>query len=231
MPMYVALPAGGVPRPAVLVIHGIDGLAGATQDAADQFAARGYVAAAPDLFHRGPPPTTFAEMSKRRWAHTDLQTTCDLDAAIAHLQAQPFVEAGPMGIIGFCMGGRVAYHMATTNPLLALAVDCYGGNVLHGEGGDAPIDHTADIRCPVLVLDGEENHNPPPSDVRAIEAALAQHGIVHEVQLYPGVGHGFMGGTLTPQGKDAWSRVWEWFGRYLETAPNDFVETHVRRVH
>src|SRR5207253_9085812 len=115
----VAVPGGGDPRPAVLVIHGIDGLATGTTAVADRFAEEGYVAAAPDLFHRGPVCSSFEDLYKRRRSHTDAQTSLDIDAAIAHLQVQPLVKPGPVGIIGFCMGGRVAYYISGTNPNIA----------------------------------------------------------------------------------------------------------------
>src|SRR5207302_3930882 len=119
MPMYLAVPGGGEPRPSVLVIHGIDGLSGGTTSVADRFAEEGYVAASPDLFHRGPVCVTFEDQFKRRRAHVDSQTTMDLTAAMEHLHAQPFITSGPTGIIGFCMGGRVAYLMACTDPHIA----------------------------------------------------------------------------------------------------------------
>lgn len=228
MPMYVAIPGGGDPRPAVLVIHGIDGLATSTTAVADRFAEEGYVAAAPDLFHRGPICSTFEDQYQRRRAHTDAQTSLDLDAAIAHLQAQPFVQTGPTGIIGFCMGGRVAFYTAATNPSIGVAVDCYGGGVFVSEGGPAPIEHASNIHCPILILDGELDRNPSPPDLLAIEAELKKHGVTYEMHIYPGVGHAFMGEEGPSEASDqAWRRAFDWFHLHLETSPNTYVQTRI----
>jgi carboxymethylenebutenolidase len=231
MSMYVAVPGGGDPRPAVLIIHGIDGLATGTTAVADRFAEEGYVAAAPDLFHRGPIPSSFEDLYKRRRGHTDAQTSLDIAAAIAHLQVQPLVKPGPVGIIGFCMGGRVAYYIAGTNPSIGVAADCYGGGLFVSEGGLAPIEYTNNIRCPIILLDGELDRNPSPQDLETIQAELKKHGVTYEAHIYPGVGHGFMGeepSDTSPEASDeAWKQVWAWFHRHLETAPNTYVQTRI----
>jgi carboxymethylenebutenolidase len=228
MPMYLAVPGGGDPRPSVLVIHGIDGLSGETTNVADEIAEEGYVAAAPDLFHRGPICSTFEDQFKRRRAHRDSQYTMDLSAGLDYLQTQPLVRPGPTGIIGFCMGGRVSYFMAATDPRIAVAIDCYGGGVLVSEGGPPPIELTSGIHCPMLILDGEKDHNPTPADLKLILAALEEHDVQHEVHVYPDVGHGFMGEAhLTPAREDAFKQAWAFLHKHLETPPNDYVEKKI----
>src|SRR5439155_714410 len=175
--------------------------------------------------------TSVEDLYKRRRGHTDPQTSLDIDAAIAHLQVQPLVKPGPVGIIGFCMGGRVAYYIAGTNPNIAVAADCYGGGLFVSEGGSAPIEYTSNIHCPVILLDGELDRNPSPQDLEAIQAELKKHGVTHEAHIYPGVGHGFMGeepsDTNPKANVEAWKQVWAWFHRHLETAPNTYVQTRI----
>jgi carboxymethylenebutenolidase len=146
-----------------------------------------------------------------------------VQTALAYFQAQPYVRTGGVGIMGFCMGGRVSYLMAATSPEIRVAADFYGGGVLQGEGGPAPSDLTANIRCPVIVFDGEEDRHPSPDEVRQIEAELARNGVPHEVHIYPGVGHGFMGAEgerRRPEViEDAWSRLLTWLDRYLVAEP------------
>src|SRR5205809_568854 len=93
MPTYICAPEGGVPQPAVLVIQGMHGLTSLEFQIAERLAEAGYVAAAPDLFHRGPACFTAADLSRRRRALTDPQVMSDVGAAFEYLQAQPYVRA------------------------------------------------------------------------------------------------------------------------------------------
>jgi carboxymethylenebutenolidase len=219
MPMYVAAPEGRDPRPAVIVIQGMHGMESFELHAAERLAEEGYLAAVPDLFHRGPACFSFDELNTRRRAFSDAQVIGDVNAAIGYLQQQPYVQSGPMGIMGFCMGGRVSYLMAASNPVFGVAADFYGGGVHGGEGGPSPLELTGNIRCPVIVFDGEEDKHPSPEEVRKTEAELARHGVVHEVHIFPGVGHAFMsaeGPRRRPEVVDeAWSRLFAWFHRHL----------------
>src|SRR5207245_2214732 len=122
-----------------------------------------------------------------------------------------------------CMGGRVSYLMAATNPAIRAAAAFYGGGIHRGEDGPAPIDLTANIRCPIIIFDGEQDEHPSPEEVRSTGAELARHGIVHEVHIYPGVGHGFMSAQGTRRRSeaidDAWSRLLAWFQPPLVSEP------------
>jgi len=223
MGMYVAAPEGREPHPAVLVIQGMHGAESFELEVAERFAERGYVAAVPDLFHRGPACFSFAELDERRQRITDPLVIADVGAAFTHLQAQAWVDHERIGILGFCMGGRMSYLIAATNPAIRAAADFYGGGVHHAEGGPAPIELTGNIRCPIIIFDGEEDRHPSPEEVGQTAAELARHGIVHEVHVYPGVGHAFM----TARGErrrqavidDAWTRLFAWFDTHLAAAP------------
>lgn len=116
----------------------------------------------------------------------------DVNAAIGHLSQQSFI-ADRIGIIGFCMGGHVAYMMASRNQDIRAAVPRYDGGVFDADGpGPTPFETTADINCPVLILDGEKDEHPSPEQVGQIAAELERLGKVHEVHIFPEVGHGFM---------------------------------------
>ncbi|HEY3115832.1 MAG TPA: dienelactone hydrolase family protein, partial [Chloroflexota bacterium] len=134
------------------------------------------------------------------------------------------VEGSRLGIMGFCMGGRASYQMAALRSDLRAAVDLYGGDTRQGFGdGPAPFDLTAKITCPILILDGDQDQHPSPDEVRLIAAELERHGKVHEVHIYPGVGHAFMS-AQGPRRRaevvdDAWERLLGWFERYLVHEP------------
>ena len=151
---------------------------------------------------------------------SDPQVIADCKAVIAHLQSQPSVQGDRIGIAGFCMGGRVSYLMATTSPDIKVAADFYGGGTLKGEDGPAPFEMTKSIRCPVIVIDGEEDAHPSPDEVRKVGAELARNGVVHEVHILPRVGHGFMAGTKSLDIiEQAWSLWLGWFDKHLVREP------------
>lgn len=219
MPMYIAMPEGAPPHPAILVIQGMHGATSFDFGAAERLAEHGYVAAVPDLLHRGPICLSMKELENRYEALTDPEISADMNTAFDYLQRQPYVQADRLGIMGFCMGGRASYMMAALRPDLRAAVDLYGGRTMERMAAPAPFDLTPNIGCPILILDGDEDQHPTPSEVHKIEAELTRYGKVHEVHIYSGVGHAFM----TSQGArrrqdvidDAWDRLLGWFERYL----------------
>ena len=219
MPVYIAAPEGRGPHPAVLVIQGMHGVEAFELSVAERLAEHGYVGAVPDLFHRGPACFLREELDQRRRGMSDPQVIGDVSATMRYLQEQPYVRADRIGIIGFCMGGRVSYLMAATSAEIRVAADFYGDGVLRGEEGPAPFELTSRIRCPVAIFDGEEDPHPSPEEVRKIEAELARHGVVHEVHIYPGVGHGFMSAQGARRRadviEDAWSCLLSWLAQPL----------------
>ena len=146
MPAYLARPAGSGPWPAVLVIQEAFGLNDHVKDVARRVAAEGYVALAPDLFYRGGKGRTarYDELPKAlelMGALEDDEIVSDVASAIAHLERQPSVRRGRIGITGFCMGGRVAYLAACALPdRIAAAVPYYGGGI--------PLERTATLAAP-----------------------------------------------------------------------------------
>jgi carboxymethylenebutenolidase len=113
----------------------------------DRLAEAGFVAVAPDLYHRedanaGDDPMT--RMGRLR----DQNIVADVNAAVAHATGRSEVLADHVGITGFCMGGRVAYLMAASNPNFKAGVVFYGGNIMVPWGqGPAPFDISAQIGC------------------------------------------------------------------------------------
>jgi carboxymethylenebutenolidase len=224
MATYVAAPEGQAPRPGVLVIQGMHGIASFELSVAERLAEAGFVAAVPDMFHRGPACFTNEELGQRRRGDvSDPQVHADVNTTLEFLQSRPYVDADRIGVVGFCMGGRVSYLVAATNPTIRAAADFYGGGIHRGEDGPAPIELTSNIRCPVIIFDGEEDEHPSPDEVRRTGAELARLGKVHEVHIYPEVGHGFLSAT-GPRRRaeaidDAWSRLLGWFTQYVATEP------------
>lgn len=220
MRCYISVPRGDGPFPAVVVSQHAGGVDEFIRAMSDRLADGGYVAIAPDLYHREDPNSSDDAMTRMAGLR-DVNIVADVNAAVGHLKGRPEVRADRIGITGFCMGGRVAYLMAARNRDLRACVVFYGGNIMVPWGaGPAPFDITEDIGCPVMGLFGEDDPNPNPADVAKIDAELTRFGKAHEFHSYPGAGHAFMseGRPMYREAtaRDAWQRCLGWFERYLK---------------
>jgi carboxymethylenebutenolidase len=218
MRCYVSAPEGAGPWPVVIVIQHAGGVDDFVQAMSDRFADAGFLALAPDLYHRDPSDedNPMARMGRLR----DPSIVADVSAAVEHVRTLDVAAADRIGITGFCMGGRVAYLMATHLPELKAAVVFYGGNILVPWGeAPAPFERSESIRCPVLGLFGADDPNPSPEDVAKIDAELSRHGVAHEFHSYAGAGHAFMNegrpSYREDAAADAWERCLAWFRRHL----------------
>src|SRR5690348_969990 len=223
---YAARPLGPGPWPAVVVIHHMPGFDRSTKEIVRTFAAYGYSACCPNLFHRYAPgarPADAAAAAREAGGVPDDQCIGDVGGALHYLRAQPYAN-GKVGVIGYCSGGRQSYVVACRLDFDA-AIDCYGGRVvaaaedLTPERPVAPIDMTADLRCPLLGLFGVEDSNPSPEHVAQIEAALKEHRKTYELHTFDDAGHAFFSVDRPMYRVDAaregWKLVWDFFGRYL----------------
>ncbi len=215
----MATPAGHGPFPAVVVIQHAGGVDPFVRGMSDRFAAAGLVAIAPDLYHREDPNASDDPLT-RMGRLRDASIVADVNSCIEHLMALPEVRPNRIGITGFCMGGRVAYLMATYRPDLKAAVVFYGGNIMVPWGeGPAPFERTEHIGCPVMGLFGEDDLNPNPADVAKLDAELTRLGKQHEFHSYKGAGHAFMNDdrpSYRPEAAaDAWEKCVGWFRRHL----------------
>jgi carboxymethylenebutenolidase len=220
MRCYLSVPGEPGPHPAVIVIQHAGGVDEFIRRLSDGLAEAGFVAVAPDLYHREDPKSSDDPMT-RMGRLRDVNIVADVNAAVEHVSGLAAVRGESIGITGFCMGGRVAYLMAASNAVFQAAVVFYGGNTMVPWGrGQAPFDISAQIGCPILGLFGKEDPNPNPADVAKIDAELTRLGKPHEFHSYPSAGHAFMSegrpNYREEAATDAWPRCIEWFGRYLK---------------
>ena len=219
MRVYVSTPDGDGPFPGVIAIQHASGVDDFVRGMCDRFAAAGFAAVSPDLYHREEPGSADDPMTRMMRLRDDT-VAADVNAAVGHAQSLPEIDGARLGIHGYCMGGRVTYLMAAKSDAFKAAVDCWGGNCLVAWGdGPAPFDLTGDISCPVLGLFGEDDLAPAPTEVAKIDAEMTRLGVEHEFQSYAGAGHGFMNegrpSYREEATRDAWRRTIDWFNRYL----------------
>ncbi|MGH8068946.1 MAG: dienelactone hydrolase family protein [Candidatus Entotheonellia bacterium] len=228
MRAYVSQPETTGKVPGVIVIMEAFGVNKHIQEVTATLSREGYVAVAPVLYHRLGSHPLFsytgedAEMrTKAMGSLRDTELTRDLDITIAYLKGHAQVRADRLGIVGFCVGGRIAYLAATSCPGLSAAVVYYGGRILIPFGeGPTPFARTANIQCPVMGNFGALDQNPMPDEVRTIEAELKKHGKVCDFTIYPGANHGFncdeRPSYHAEAAIDAWARTRRWFQKYLK---------------
>lgn len=207
---YLALPATDEPRPAVAVIQEWWGVDDHIKDVTRRFAQEGFVALAPDLYHG----VVVSEPDEARKLVMELdmdEAVREIQHAIAFLLQQESVAGPRVGIVGFCMGGRLALRTALIEPNLGAVVAFYGTPL-------AP-EEVSQVKAPILGLYGAEDTSIPVEQVRAMEAALQQAGIEHEIEVYDGAGHAFFNDareSYRPEAAaDAWQRTLAWLREYL----------------
>jgi carboxymethylenebutenolidase len=220
MRLYVGTPAGAG-FPAVIVIHHEPGVDKFIEDRVENLAQQGYLAIAPDLFHRqteeGDPLTRIGRLR-------DPEVISDVNAAVNYARRLKDTQLGDVGIIGFGMGGRVAYLMAASKPVFKAAGVFYGGNIMKAWGnGPTPLELTPYIHCPIVGFFGGEDANPSPGDVDRIAAQLDKYRKPYEFHRYPEAGHAFLNFTNPAtyrEGptRDAWDKLIPFLQRNLHTS-------------
>ena len=221
MRVYIGVPEGEPRRVGILVAQHGPGVDDFVKDAVIRLFREGYVAAAPELFHRQ--PAQIPEGATRVGLLKDDEIIADMNATLAHLLGLKEVKLGPVGIVGFCMGGRVSYLMAAANNEIKACTVFYGGNMFKQWGSlPSPFDRTQDINCPVIGFYGNEDTNPSPDDVNKIDAEMTRLGKPHEFHRYNGAAHAFqnfLDGTRYRErpARGSWSEMLAFFAQHLKT--------------
>lgn len=186
---YLALPEVET-APGILVIQEIFGVNAVMRDLCDGFAAQGYVAICPDLFWRQEPGIDITDQSEEEWnkafslyqGFDEAAGVQDLIATLAFLREYPRCS-GKVGAVGFCLGGKLAYLMATRSD-----ADCSVG--YYGVGIENALGEADGITRPLLLHIAEKDQFCPPEAQAKIKSSFAGHAAV-TVHSYPDVDHAF----------------------------------------
>lgn len=218
MRLYLSLPETDKPAAGVVVIQGQSGVDDFLE-VTRMIARQGYVAAAPDLFHRDAPECS-DDGPTRRARLRDSTVIDDVNATINFLKSHRLVDPRRLGIVGFCMGGRVVYLMSAATPDLKAGIMYYGSDTRTPWGpGRSPFERTSEIGCPILGHFGAEDENPSPADMRKLEAELTRFGKPHEFYSYPDAAHAFAN-LGSPKYREhaaaaSWPRTFDFFAKHL----------------
>ena len=208
---YLARPASGR-GPAIVVIQEYWGLVPHIKDVVDRFAAAGFVAIAPDLYHGK--TTSSPDDAGRMLMELDAsRAEQEIAGAGAYLLGLPETTSSKFGVIGFCMGGALAQLAATKNGNVGAAVSFYGGFK------QVQTDWK-NLAGPLMLIYAGQDPNVPVAKGRELESQLRALGKSVEMHVYPDSLHGFFNDSRPQQydataSKDAWEKTLTFFRKYL----------------
>jgi carboxymethylenebutenolidase len=207
---YLATPASGK-GPGLIVIQEWWGLVGHIKQVCDRFAAEGFTALAPDMYH-GKTADEPDGAGKLFMALNIGQAEKDLKGAASYLAQHS--STTKLGAVGFCMGGQLALFAGTLNPSIGAVVDFYG---IHP---NVKPDYSK-LSGPVLGLFAEKDGFVAPATARAVDAEIKKAGKQSEIHIYPNVDHAFFNdGNAAAYNKaaadDAWRRTLAFFRTNLK---------------
>jgi carboxymethylenebutenolidase len=205
---YLASPSIGAGL-GLIVIQEWWGLVPHIKDVCDRFAAEGFTALAPDLYH-GESTTEPDEAGKLMMALNLEQAAKDMGGAIDYLEASDKVRGDGVGVIGFCMGGGLAMMLAVQrNDAVRAVVPFYG--LIPWESAQPDWSR---LQAPMQGHFAEEDGFFGPDKARELEATLKELGKDVELFLYEGAGHAFFNDARPeayhePSASTAWVRTLE----------------------
>jgi len=222
--IYEAAPEGQA-RGGVIVIQEAFGVNEHIEDVTRRFAAAGYHAVSPALYHRQGDPTfeygQFDKLLEVMAQLSDETILADLDAARERLHERGFSDPN-IGAVGFCMGGRASFLLAV-NRAIGASVGFYGGGIVTERAPQFPalIGRVGELKTPWLGLFGDDDGSIPVPDVERLREALAANAPVDtEIVRYAGAKHGFhcdrRPDYKEDAAKDGWDRTLRWFDAHIK---------------
>jgi carboxymethylenebutenolidase len=195
---YLAVPTDVEQCGSIVVIHHMPGYDEGTKEIARKFAANGYAACMPNLYHREAPgasPDDAAATARALGGVPDERLIGDVAGAMAHLKSLP-TSNGKVASIGYCSGGRQSFLSGCRLPLDAV-IDCYGAFVAIDPPAESPmkvkavIGEAGNLSAPLLGLFGAEDTFPSPEQNEALAKALEAAGKEFTFRTYDDAGHAF----------------------------------------
>jgi carboxymethylenebutenolidase len=227
---FLAVPEGASGdergRPAVVLVHEVFGVDRHLEEIARRLAREGFVVLAPDLFSREglPGPASTQEDPAPAWPVEtirsavlelpDRRALADLDAAASLLAARDDVDGERVAVVGFCMGGTLAFLAGCTSTAFAGVVAFYGRPLypdLSAAKPMQPVEMALNLDRPLLAFFGDADEQVPLEHVSLLRQALEAGMKDFELVTYPGAGHGFFNHARPsyhePSARDAWERT------------------------
>ena len=233
---FVTRPVGGGSHPGVVLYMDAFGIRAALKAHAERLASHGYCVLVPNVFYRdGRSPvlenieqlvggddreSLFAALLPKIRALTSDAANADSQAWVAHLRSRSDIWQGPLGVVGYCMGGRLSLRVAGELPGEVGAAASFHGANLATADADSP--HLSAVRASAELYIGhaDNDRSMDPEQMGRLTRALADAHVRHTAELYVGAQHGWTQAD-TPAYDEAsserhWLRLLELFGRVLQ---------------
>ncbi len=212
---YIVRPDDDRPYPGIVLIQEWWGLEPHIREVAQRLAAQGFVVMVPDLFHGkiALEPNDAQKLLMVAFEKFEVAIGEILNA-LKYMSNNMGVQPKKLGLMGFCMGGHLAYRVAERYPNLGALSPWYAG------GYDPKPEDIAKITAPVLAIYGETDGGIPVAQVKKIEGLFKDAGKSAEFHIYPNAGHAFNnpdhGMYAADAAKDAWARAVAFFKEKLK---------------
>jgi carboxymethylenebutenolidase len=219
---FAAFPDGGERHPGVLLYPDAFGVRPVLRHMARELADHGYYVLVPNLYYRHGPapvielpehistesrPAVFAQLMPLIEAHTIERALGDADAYLRFLTSQPEVSAGPVGVIGYCMGAVLAMRTAAAHPDQVAAVAGFHPAPLVTDAPDSP--HRLVTQLTAQVHLGLSENDMSTDAISELSQALDTAGVWYTCEIYPGTVHGFTMSDTDAFNPSAFQRHWD----------------------
>ena len=221
---YLAAPEGRGPYPGVLLYMDAFGPRARLEEMAEHIAGHGYVVLVPHVFYRqGRAPLVdtgaladpdmrgklFETIGPWMAELTPERVTSDADAYVDYLTAHDEVVDGPIGVVGYCMGGALALRTAAQRPEQVAAVAAFHPARLATDDPASPHLLADRLRGEVYVAAADNDQGFPPEQQQRLDEALTEAGVTHTVEQYDGAAHGFTMADTAVYDEAATERHWD----------------------
>ncbi|MFD9098139.1 dienelactone hydrolase family protein [Streptomyces collinus] len=220
---YLAHPADGKPRPAVLFYQDAYGLRPYLRSMADRLAAAGYTVLVPNVFYRlgrapvtelpefidpGADPTIWERLGPIVASLTPDLIERDADFYLRRLAESPLTVDGPVAITGYCMGARLAVWTAAAHPDRVAAAAGFHGGRLATDDPRSPHRVVGSITAELYFGHAGDDASLPEEQVRRLEEALTEAGVRHRCEVYAHAKHGYTQADTPAYDRAADERHW-----------------------
>jgi len=213
MRAFVAKPERGSKLPGMLVFQEAFGVNEHIRDVTQRFAKEGYLAIAPELFHRTAPPgfegnyADFKSVMPHVAALNDVELEVDIQTAHDALLRHSAVDPHRIACIGFCMGGRVSFLADLILPLRA-GISFYGGGIAPSERKPGLTDRTGQMHAPILMFWGGLDKHIGPEQRQAVNGALRDAHKTFASMEFADADHAFFCDARASYNKAAAEQAW-----------------------